>query len=640
MSKYYQRQAELKPYTTARADDVRNEFDAIQSAFELLADPRKDGDIGFLTPFTIVDPVEPNHPATHAQVTAEHDKNNEQDARLDNTENLIAGMGPLDARFTTLRYVAEEGQTSIVLPGQFQSLAYVHKNGARLYQTVGFDYDVGTKTISFTEALTLNDEILIDVGVVPDAVLVDLIAIQSDIANRHADIELRNNDVISRQEDVATKHGDVVAKHSDVTDKHSDVTQISADFGDLATLKSDIQESELNASSSASAAATSETNAASSASAASSSASAAAASETNAASSASAASSSASAAAASETNAASSASAASSSASAAAASEANAANSEVNSAGSAQAASSSEVNATASEDSAEASAIAAATSEANASSYAANASASETNAESSAQSAYNEAERSRLYAETSATALISRGDWDASLGAFPEPTMAPERADFYHISAAGVMTNANPAQQDVTVNVGDQLYWHMDKDIWYSIDNTDMVRSVNGQTGDVEISAYSTAQADDLFFKRDMGAASSVVSSEGKPRFTFAVDGHFTAVGNVTAYSDLRLKSNIERIEGALGKVLQLGGYTYDKKRSLGESCVTREVGVIAQEVEVVLPEAVVVDETDPNRVKSVAYGNMVALLIEAIKEQQDQIEELKKEWGHASTAE
>jgi hypothetical protein len=293
VSKYYQRQAELKAYTTARADDVRNEFDAIQSAFELLAEPRKDGDIGFLTPFTIVDPVEPNHPATHAQVTAEHDKNNEQDARLDNTENLIAGMGPLDARFTTLRYVAEEGQTSMVLPGQFQSLAYVYKNGARLYQTVGFSYDVDTKTISFTEALTLNDEILIDVGVVPDAVLADLISIQNDIANRHADIELRNNDVISRQEDVATKHGDVVAKHSDVTDKHSDVTQITADFGDLATLMSDIQESELNTSSSASAAATSESNAANSASAASSSASAAAASESNAADSASAASSSA-----------------------------------------------------------------------------------------------------------------------------------------------------------------------------------------------------------------------------------------------------------------------------------------------------------------------------------------------------------
>lgn len=206
---YYERKAELEPFTTARSDDVRNELDAVQSAFEKLAKPRQDGTTGFLTPFTIVTPTNPNEPATHAQVTAEKDKNTEQDGRLDNVENALTGLGPVDGRFTTLRYVASEGQTQIVLPAQFQSLAYVHKNGARLYQTVGFDYDVATKTITFANSLALSDEVLVDVGMVPDAVLADLISIQNDIANRHSDINTKHQDVKNKHQSVSTMHGDV-----------------------------------------------------------------------------------------------------------------------------------------------------------------------------------------------------------------------------------------------------------------------------------------------------------------------------------------------------------------------------------------------------------------------------------------------
>ena len=96
-------------------------------------------------------------------------------------------------------------------------------------------------------------------------------------------------------------------------------------------------------------------------------------------------------------------------------------------------------------------------------------------------------------------------------------------------------------------------------------------------------------------------------------------NGNWTAVGNVTAYSDERLKSNIQTIEGAVDTVKALRGVTFEKdgKASLG---------VIAQEVQKVLPEVVVEGE----EYLSVAYGNMVGLLIEAIKEQQTQIDELK----------
>ena len=102
--------------------------------------------------------------------------------------------------------------------------------------------------------------------------------------------------------------------------------------------------------------------------------------------------------------------------------------------------------------------------------------------------------------------------------------------------------------------------------------------------------------------------------------------------GNVTAYSDIAVKTNLEVIPNALEKVCQIHGYTYDRTDyepdSEGVMPETRQAGVVAQEVEKVLPE--VVSGEDGN--KAVAYGNMVSLLIEAIKEQQGQIEDLKQE--------
>jgi hypothetical protein len=98
--------------------------------------------------------------------------------------------------------------------------------------------------------------------------------------------------------------------------------------------------------------------------------------------------------------------------------------------------------------------------------------------------------------------------------------------------------------------------------------------------------------------------------------------------GNVTAYSDVRVKTNIEVIPDALEKVSKLSGYTFDRTDT-----GMRQTGVIAQEVLEVIPEAVTggPTEADPEGHYSVAYGNMVGLLIEAIKELKSEIEELKE---------
>lgn len=100
--------------------------------------------------------------------------------------------------------------------------------------------------------------------------------------------------------------------------------------------------------------------------------------------------------------------------------------------------------------------------------------------------------------------------------------------------------------------------------------------------------------------------------------------GSFTASGNVTAYSDKTLKDNIVTIENPIDKINAIRGVTYDRNDIENNP---RQTGVIAQEVELVLPEVV---STNDQGLKSVAYGNMVGLLIEAIKEQQKQIDELK----------
>ena len=93
--------------------------------------------------------------------------------------------------------------------------------------------------------------------------------------------------------------------------------------------------------------------------------------------------------------------------------------------------------------------------------------------------------------------------------------------------------------------------------------------------------------------------------------------GEITSSGNITAFSDERLKSNVKTLDGK--KVLEMRGVSFTKDGEDGS-------GVIAQELEKVAPELVL----DGEEYKSVAYGNITGYLIEAIKEQQAEIDELK----------
>ena len=112
-------------------------------------------------------------------------------------------------------------------------------------------------------------------------------------------------------------------------------------------------------------------------------------------------------------------------------------------------------------------------------------------------------------------------------------------------------------------------------------------------------------------------------------------DGRIDAANDVVAYStsDKRLKENIKPLDNALDKVMQISGVEFDWKKLTEKEKETihgnegHDVGVIAQEIEEVLPE--VVTQRDSGY-KAVKYEKIVPLLIEAIKEQQKQIQELK----------
>jgi hypothetical protein len=101
--------------------------------------------------------------------------------------------------------------------------------------------------------------------------------------------------------------------------------------------------------------------------------------------------------------------------------------------------------------------------------------------------------------------------------------------------------------------------------------------------------------------------------------------GNLTALANITAYSDAKLKKDVETIDNALDLVLKMRGVKYTRIDT-----EKRGVGVIAQEMLEVLPEVVQQGIGDDTTL-SVAYGNIVGVLIEAIKEQQQQINKLEE---------
>ena len=162
-----------------------------------------------------------------------------------------------------------------------------------------------------------------------------------------------------------------------------------------------------------------------------------------------------------------------------------------------------------------------------------------------------------------------------------------------------------------------------------SVDNA-ITTSSSGSFGSLisvgAFSAFSTSSlSGTVSIGGGYGSSGMTLQSDGTGFINgnWIVDGSITAGGNVTAYSDAKLKENLKVINSPLDKVISLTGYTFDRIDT-GES----QTGLIAQDVLKVLPEAVGCAE---DGTLTLAYGNLVGLLVEAIKELKGEIEELKR---------
>jgi hypothetical protein len=102
------------------------------------------------------------------------------------------------------------------------------------------------------------------------------------------------------------------------------------------------------------------------------------------------------------------------------------------------------------------------------------------------------------------------------------------------------------------------------------------------------------------------------------------VNGNIYASGDITALSDEKYKNNIITIDNSLDKIEAMRGVYFNKSN---DDINKRHIGLIAQEVEKIIPE-VIIESEDTG--KSIAYGNLIGLLIEGIKELSNKIKILE----------
>ena len=151
-------------------------------------------------------------------------------------------------------------------------------------------------------------------------------------------------------------------------------------------------------------------------------------------------------------------------------------------------------------------------------------------------------------------------------------------------------------------------------------DGTEMWRQFQSSS-DVSI---RTAVTDKDYYIQGNDGGSNITMVQ----FDASAAGAAVFNNDVTAFSDARLKENVETIENALDKVCAMRGVTFNR---IDNKDGGRQMGVIAQEVQDIVPEVVKINDDEDNTL-SVSYGNMVGVLIEAIKELKQEINELKGE--------
>lgn len=214
------------------------------------------------------------------------------------------------------------------------------------------------------------------------------------------------------------------------------------------------------------------------------------------------------------------------------------------------------------------------------------------------------------------------------------PTYTATNAQFSHKDRAGAgeysFLSANDGETFINAKTG--------KPINFRINNS--TKAVISSAGDMGVGTTSPSSSYKMTVNTGAGQTGALTTSGsvyinsgalGVNVAASATAGRIDASNDIVAYqtSDKRLKENIKPIENALDKVKSLTGVEFDwiEETKHVHGYDGHDVGVIAQEVQAVLPEAIRVNDTG---YLSVRYEKMIALLVEGIKEQQAQIDELK----------
>ncbi|MBA3810571.1 MAG: tail fiber domain-containing protein [Caulobacteraceae bacterium] len=173
-----------------------------------------------------------------------------------------------------------------------------------------------------------------------------------------------------------------------------------------------------------------------------------------------------------------------------------------------------------------------------------------------------------------------------------------------------------------------------------------VIRDAPGNPQAAYLQFVNSANSSQLGFIRGLNASGlelaggNIGVNTGSPTLNFYVNGSAGGTQAWSSSSDARLKRNVVTITNALGLVEHLRGVRFEwlavSERKAGKDLTLpigeKEIGFVAQEVETVVPEAVTRPASGSNGTYGVKEGSLVPLLVEAIKEQQTQIDQLRAE--------
>lgn len=190
--------------------------------------------------------------------------------------------------------------------------------------------------------------------------------------------------------------------------------------------------------------------------------------------------------------------------------------------------------------------------------------------------------------------------------------------------------------QGVTRINGDMLHNGTRTIIETGVNTSEQILLTNDGSGPALIVNQTGAQP--VLDVQDDGASVFYVADGGNvgfgtnaPQQKLHIEGTLLSTDGFVAYSDAKFKTNIEEITNATQLISQLRGVRYNRVDVNAEP--SRRIGLIAQEVERVLPEMV---STDENGLKALSYGDLVSVLIQAIKEQQAELDLLERSISQA----